>query len=1015
MEDGHQSSVVFHTVSIKKNHSYGDDIHAAFTCNNYQPSGDDFVGVFDTESDSCNDVPFVCKSISSSDPSTVSLKIDFVLEDSLFELRYVSAEKQVLGKSAPFSITQSVDLQESLIEVHEGVSFDDNLVLIDKINPIISPFIAIADCPPGSEEALAERLVSSLSIFDDVGSDLDSPTTDAGPNDRPSPPQSVDPSDVDLEEDITDVVETSNVTETSSDKSISCNFLQEETKRRKIAESAVKVLSEALDRQTRFITKQTNDLIDSQLGCDKATCLNAELREENFVVQEQNETFESEMSDVRVVAQAYQLDCAKLKRQLRQDNELIDQLKIQILEDRQEHHDDMGELRDRSIEQIELLEQNSIRLEKELAKERTRFRNITSNYEAISTRSISPPASPPLSTSDHHTQTQTIENDGDFGITEQESVKVEKLEAKLKEQTEAHEAIIDRLEKDLRDEVESKTNISREYEKTIRELESRVVNESSNASRAENDLAVAENRFKEANNDIKYFRQQFIETEQKLQVNQRQLSKALEEVSLLRQALNTYINGGDTTDAMSALSDSDDFKSLLVESTCVSTSTSVDNFVPDRRRQAGDVTDYTDDESSNNWYYQSNNTHSYQHQQQQGGFDSLTIPSQPFHVNQEEGDINGAGFVYQQPLPAGLIPIRKTTDPESNEQHISVVETRRPPPRKQRRKYGKPIDLTPTSSLTNIAFSDRPNNSRDRQQMQQQFNKNIAEIDRPTLEKQYAAIRQHRNSLIRENNFLKNKCHRIKQDLLFTEKNLQNFSLEAEHKIAMLLMALNNQEYVSTQDLNSLLQMFPVPTSQQITYPQQQYPQDHQQPHQQQQQQQQQQQRQSMYLLESPNQSANSNNINNNDNTATMNGFLSPYAPEYQPSQMTSNPIAPSPMAANPMAAAYHDMMAAAAAVAGNGGNCDQQQMFIQQPNPTQPMDYQQFMDYQQQQQIIHSQQQQQQHGVEDIGVLDGGAADTNNYVMSVPSQLPDTPVPQEVIDASNQLAAIGVPISKTF
>lgn len=101
MEEGHhQSSVVFHAVSIKKNHSYGDDIHAAFTCNNYQPSGDDIVGVFDTESDSCNDVPFVCKSISSSQdhPSTVttvSLKIDFVLEDSLFELRYVSAEKQV--------------------------------------------------------------------------------------------------------------------------------------------------------------------------------------------------------------------------------------------------------------------------------------------------------------------------------------------------------------------------------------------------------------------------------------------------------------------------------------------------------------------------------------------------------------------------------------------------------------------------------------------------------------------------------------------------------------------------------------------------------------------------------------------------------------------------------------------------------------------------------------------------------------------------------------------------------
>ena len=908
---------------------------------------------------------------------------------------------QVLGKSAPFSIKQSVDLQESLIKVHEGVSFDDNLVLIDKINPIVAPSIAIADsCPLGSEAALAERLVSGLSIFDDVGIDLDSPTLDGGENDRP-PPHSANPSDV-LFEDTLDVVETSNVTETSSDKSISCNFLQEETKRRKVAESAVKVLSDALDRQMKFITKQTNELIESRLGCDKANCLNAELREENFVVQEQNDTFESEMGDIRVAAQSYQLDCAKLKRQLQQDNELIDQLKIQILEDRQEHQDDMGELRDRSIEQIELLEQNSIRLEKELAKERARFRTLANNYEALSTGSISPPVSPPLrSTSDHQTQTQICEDDvdiSDIDITEQESGKIEKLESKLKEQTEAHEVIIDRLERDLRDEVESKTTISREYEKTIRELESRVVNESTNASRAENDLAVAENRFKEANNDIKYFRQQFIETEQKLQVNQRQLSKALEEVSLLRQALNTYINGGDTTDAMSALSDNDDIKSIVGESTCVSTSTSVENFIPDRRRQAGDVTDYTDDESSNNWYYRSNNTHHYQHHQQQhqqGGFDSFNIPQQPFHVSQEEGDGNGtpsdgAGSIYQQPLPAGLIPIRKTTDPESNEQHISVVETRRPPARKQRRKYGKPIDLTPSSSLTNIAFNDRPNsNSRDRQHMQQQFNKNIAEIDRSTLEKQYAAIRQHRNSLIRENNFLKNKCHRIKQDLLFTEKNLQNFSLEAEHKIAMLLMALNNQEYVSTQDLNALLQMFPVPTSQQITYPQQQLSQD---------QHQQQQQRQSMYLLESPNQSANNSNINNADNVTAMNGFLSPYAPEYQP-----NPMAPNPMASDPMTAAYHDMMASAAA------SNDDQQMFMQ-PNPVQPMDYQQFMDYQQQQQIVHPQH--QQIDVEDVGVAD---ANNNNYVMSVPSQLPETPVPQEVVDASNQLAAIGVPISKTF
>ena len=870
---------------------------------------------------------------------------------------------------------QSFDLQESLIQVHEGVSFDENLVLIDKINPMVAPSIATATStaalsPPGSEVILTERLASGLNLYDI--DDLPSTSHDA-----------VDPSEI-LLEDISDVVETSNVTETSSDKSISCNFLQEETNRRKIAENAVKVLSRILAQQTKFITEQTNELVQSKIGCDRAKTLNVELREENFLVQDQNETYESEMGDVRVAAQSYQLDCAKLKRQLRHENELIDQLKIQILEDRQEHQDDIAELRDRSIEHIELLEQNSVRLEKELTEEKARFLKMKEDYETLNTGGVAASQCK----SDHHTQTQTsASDDGNSHScndnTQQEHLfKIEKLEAKLKEQTEAHEIIIDRLEKELRDEMENKISVSREYEKTIRDLESRVVNESTNASRIENDLAVAENRYKEANNDIKYFRQQFIETEQKLQVNQQQLSKALEENAILRQTLNNYNRYGtcgDTTEAMSIVSDNDDNKSTICESTCVSASTSVETFVPDRRRQAGDVTDYTDDES-NSWYYQSNNTHHYHHQHNQHqmhvGFDSFPVP-QAYQVNQDNDNNGNVAAVTDgyQPLPAGMIPIRRITDPDSKEQQISVVETRRPPPRKQRRKYGKPIDLTPSSSLTDIAFSDRSNNnnySRDRQQLQQ-FNKNIAEIDRPSLEKQYAAIRQHRNSLIRENSFLKNKCHRLKQDLLFTEKNLQNFSLEAEHKIAMLLMALNNQEYVSTQDLNALLQMFPVPSSQQISYPQQ-YSQNPQQPqslsqlHQHQ---------QAMFL--DPIQSSNNNNDNTAAAAADVNGFLSPYAPEYQPNAMT---------------AAYHDMV-----VAGGDGSGGDQEMFIQ-PDLLSPMMHH-FLDYHHM--AVHHQQMEDTEG------------QTADNMMSVPSQLPETPVPQEVIDASHQLTAIGVPISKTL
>ena len=986
---------------------------------------------------------------------------------------------QILGKSSPFRITQSGDdIQESFIEVHEGVSFDENLVLIDKISHVMYP---TSNYCTSSESTIAERLASGLKLYDIDDLSIADLSTEEDSQHQQSQVNVADPSQI-LLENLPGVIDRSIVTETSSDKSISCNFLQEETKRRRIAESAVKVLSEALARQTKFITDQTNDLVELRIGCDRTRAVNAELREENFLVNEQNETYESEASDIRVAAQSYQSDCSKMKRMLRQDGELIDQLKAQILEDRQEHQDDMTELRDNSIEQIELLQRNSLRLEEELTQEKQQFRKLMEENEAFNSNSITRQSRSDHQTqtidvsskSDHHTQTldcsksdfqtqtltsgsksdhhtQTLDcSKSDFqtqtltsgsnsdhhtqtkntisgAVSSQEerdndntehTLKIEKLNAKLKEQTETHEKIIDRLEKDLRDEVESKLQLSREYERTIRDLESRVVNESTNASRTENDLAVAENRFKEANNDIKYFRQQFIETEQKLQVNQRQLLKVLDEVAMLRHALNHTSNDFGNSQGgidMSIVSNVDD-KLIICESACVSVSNSCENFVSEdrRRRQDGDVTDYTDDETGDgdrSWCYQSGNP--YQQQFQQGGFNS-NFPTHAFHVSPSDESLSGS--VYQQQLPAGVIPIRKTTDPDSNEQKISVVETRRPPPRKQRRKYGKPIDLTPSSSLTNIAISDRPltsdnssmNNSR-QQHLQQNFNKNIAELDRPSLEKQYAAIRQHRNALIRENSFLKNKCHRVKQDLLFTEKNLQNFSLEAEHKIAMLLMALNNQEYVTTQELNALLQMFPVPSSQQITYPQQQ-----QHNLQQKQQQQQpplpfmlnnQQPHPSYPMYVEHNQSPNINiatvnannannsttinttNISNNNNNnaiSSSNALLSPYAPEYQP----NNGFIPGGCIGE-----YNEM---SSLMAG-----DPHQLFIQrqqQQDPTSSMN--QFFDYQ-----FSPQQQQQQQQLDDPG----------SYVMSVPSQLPETPVAQDVVDASNQLAAIGVPIAKTF
>ena len=96
--DLQQSAVVFHELNIKKNYAFGEDILASFTFNNYQHSVDDFIGVFDNKAeDTCHE-PFVSKKISSLSedlPTTVGLKIDFVLDGGAFELRYVGKDNQV--------------------------------------------------------------------------------------------------------------------------------------------------------------------------------------------------------------------------------------------------------------------------------------------------------------------------------------------------------------------------------------------------------------------------------------------------------------------------------------------------------------------------------------------------------------------------------------------------------------------------------------------------------------------------------------------------------------------------------------------------------------------------------------------------------------------------------------------------------------------------------------------------------------------------------------------------------
>lgn len=87
-----QSSVLFHTVSIRKNYAFGEDLTASFTVNNYQSTEDDCIGIF--EADSPSNIPLVSKSLL---PflTRIDLKIDFMYDATTFELRYLNKDKEV--------------------------------------------------------------------------------------------------------------------------------------------------------------------------------------------------------------------------------------------------------------------------------------------------------------------------------------------------------------------------------------------------------------------------------------------------------------------------------------------------------------------------------------------------------------------------------------------------------------------------------------------------------------------------------------------------------------------------------------------------------------------------------------------------------------------------------------------------------------------------------------------------------------------------------------------------------
>lgn len=392
----------------------------------------------------------------------------------------------------------------------------------------------------------------------------------------------------------------------------------------------------------------------------------------------------------------------------------------------------------------------------------------------------------------------------------------EELESVAKEAGEKHEKLICKMKKDikslekklesqnagelkreydidlnrLKDEIESckctRKESDKAYEKTIEDLESRVANESSNASRLENDLAIAELRCRESEEDVKFFRQQLLDTEKKLQDGQSLLSKTLEEMNNLKNKLrrsNIDIISRDVT------RDKDTFCDMPPPSAACGQNAT--NIQLNSKSNIECSTNNARDSSS-----EVNNSKSLPN------MDVLTS-----HNNQNSPDVS------EEPrMIPGIVKFNPNNQYKDSEikndsskinapQPISVIIDGRKVPKKKGRRYSKPINLA-FAPLNTVVEMESDNH-------QQSFSRDVNHLDRSQLEIQYDAIRQHRNSLIRENTYLKNKVSSLVTDLLLMQKNLQDVVIDAEQKLSMLQLIIGNQYALAAMSAQSEIQFYP--------------------------------------------------------------------------------------------------------------------------------------------------------------------------------------------------------------
>ena len=201
-------------------------------------------------------------------------------------------------------------------------------------------------------------------------------------------------------------------------------------------------------------------------------------------------------------------------------------------------------------------------------------------------------------------------------------------------------------------------------------------------------------------------------------------------------------------------------------SACPSNETICEN----RRRNPGDVTDFTDDEC-------------------EGVIRSRSVESivRPAYKGQTEAEVIKFDPEAPQSSSSGS---SEHSNESSNYLHPIAVLDGENRPKKGRRRYGKPIDLNPIA--VNIVKKEEPSKP---------FAKDVTTIDREDLERQYYSIRQHRNSLIRENTYLKNRLNAMNQDMVIMNKNLQEAVFAADYKVGMMSAMLSNNQNVTPTEI----------------------------------------------------------------------------------------------------------------------------------------------------------------------------------------------------------------------